>query len=823
MLFVNDKHLNIQYVLFGDRLNDNYYRSDFKPLLNDLLLTRPFTYIIPHEPLMWVSKFEGGHKYSATLRHIAFLLLFLNQGDLLNKMSDRTYYDFLRLTRLASRSYKRIFDLYIKKAIEHTVSNKTLAEIGAFLAGPNNMTDFKNTIRIPDTVINRLRSRIQNLDSRIPIFVPNDIDIIYSVQNEFDEDPLIEVVQKVLSVLNQIAEHIFIAGQALDFAKQYLSNFADVISRAIKGSTTTNEQSDSQPQDFEFVIEDEGSRMDILSTALAILYFAVHQRVTMLPKVFARHYFNSSVTLKFSLIAETPEQILDNIYIPLAYFSALSSPIKLNLRDIVGEIDTNSMIGKFVNAIVEVVNRGPFALQPLYLTLIIPGKIFIPFGGVSEFRFTIDDDTSFYGGHPKKVDVELTIQDLSNGVVMFMDQSASNNTMLRSSPGFAGMLMYDNLKKHIIEAIMATDNYGINSNERGSLLLQKITGNVYIANSHLLDLKNNNAFAEKTNKDTPLLQDFIERVIKLSDVRGAMSIGGRGVSTCRGVSKDRIIDLSRTDSLPDLTNDPCNFSTINSGAVNGLQYKCVKGIVGMGKKNITKDSIHNIMRGVASDTIRFYRTNATGLRNNPILLNQLEYHLNSGILPYFMVCQLKEHAKARGITDKEAIYKMYLMSIINLTRESRFKITETSVTGATGMFQVIQRITNQRVNNLLYPNQSPAVSRTHINRCIAMDPFIAIYNGTQHIVETYIYGKGDFDRAFLLYTGKPHADAAAKRASLAKQLYNNQKIRQEFEELYRGCDGRMTLFRGTFENLIEHYKQEWPKKHSGFVSVRKTT
>lgn len=812
MLFVNDKHLNIQYVLFGDRLNDSYYRSDFKPLLNDLLLTRPFVYIVPHEPLMWVSKFEGGHKYSSTLRHLAYLLLLLNQGDLLEKMSDRTYYDFLRLTRLASRSYKRIYDQYIKKAIEHTVGNKVLAEIGAFFAGSDNTTIFKETVRIPDAVINRLRSRIQNLDSRIPIFVPNDIDIVYSVQNDFDEDPLLDIVQKVLSFLNQLAEHLFITGQVLDFAKQYLSNFADVIASVLKGNVSA-ESKINQVQDYEFVIEDEGARMDILATTLAIVYFAIHQRVTMLPKVFTRHYFNSSVTLKFSLIAETPEQILDNIYIPLAYFSALSSPIKLNLKNIVGKIDTESMIGKFVNAIIEVVNRGPFALQPLYLTLIIPGKIFIPFGGVSEFRFTIDDDTSFYGGHPKKVDVELTIQDLSNGVVMFMDDSTANNTLLRSSPGFAGILMYDHLKKHIIEAIMATDNYGVNINERGTLLLQKITGNIYIANSHLLDLKNNSTFAEKTNQKAPLLQDFIDTVIHLPRTHVA-----GGVPSCDGIKKDRIIDFSNINSLPDLTEDPCNFSSINSRATNGLKYKCVKGIIGAGDMDLEKHSITKIMQNVAQDTIKFYRSNATGLKKNPELLRQLEQHLNNGILPYYLVCQLKYQARQRGITDEDEIYKLYLMTIVNLKYESNFRITETSESGATGMFQVVQEPTIQRINNLLYRNQKSPTSRSHINRCIAMDPFIAIYNGTQHIVESYLLGKRNLKSAFIWYTSKKYAESAKKRAAYAENLYkNNKNIRQEFEMLYRNCEYKVLAFISTFRQLLEHYRQEWPNKHSGFV------
>lgn len=813
MLFVNDKRLNIQYVLFGDRLNDSYYRSDFKPLLNDLLLTRPFTYIIPHEPLLWISKFEGGHKYSAAIRQIAFLLLFLNQGDIFEKLKDKTYYDFLRLTRLASRSYKQTFDTYIKSAVEHMASDKLMQEIGAFLAGSDNTNVFKNTIRIPEQIINRLRSRIKNLDSRIPIFVPNDIDIVYNIQNEFDEDPLMEIVQKIISLLNQVAEHIIVAGQVLDFAKQYLANFADVILAAIKGSIT---DPNSQTQDIIDSV-DESSRFDVLATITAILYFAIHQRVTMLPKVFSRHYFNSSVTLKFSLIAETPEQILDNIYIPLAYLSTFASPIKLDLRKLAGAAD-DSMIGKFVDSIINIINQGPFALQPLYLTLIIPGKIFIPYGGVSEFRFTIDDDTSFYGGHPKKVDVELTIQDLSNGVVLFMDQSTSNNSILRSSPGFAGMLMYDNLKKHIIEAIMATDNFGVNTNEQGSLLLQKITGNIYIANSYLLDMKNNNAFAEKTNTGAPVIQDFIIKHITLKSGTG----GGGGIPSCSKVGKDRTIDLSNPNALPDLTNDPCNLSSVNSGAVNGLPFKCVKGIIGAGDSDLTKTSVTSIMNNVAKDTIKFYRTNATRLKNNPVLLHQLEYFLNNGILPYYLVCQLKQSAQKRGITDKDAIYKMYIMSIVNLKFESNFRITETSVTGATSMYQVIQRPTNQRINDLLYPNQSPPVGKRHINRCIAMDPFIAIYNGSQHIAETYLSGKGNFDAAFLRYTGREYAESARKRAALAKELYNDANKRQEFESLYNNCENQMSLFRGTYETLLMHYKSEWPKKQSGFVPKKST-
>ncbi|MGC8771824.1 MAG: hypothetical protein ACP5Q5_11310, partial [Brevinematia bacterium] len=129
--------------------------------------------------------------------------------------------------------------------------------------------------------------------------------------------------------------------------------------------------------------------------------------------------------------------------IPLLYLEALALPRKyrgankilgVDTKKLVPEDDQNSQQtnnnkqdnkqdqGKITESkrnLADLLDILPIYGPPFYVSCIIPGKVFIPFGLITDMSVSYDTaGSSMIGGQPTTVKVELTITDMTD-IVMY--------------------------------------------------------------------------------------------------------------------------------------------------------------------------------------------------------------------------------------------------------------------------------------------------------------------------------------------------------------------------------------------------------------------
>lgn len=297
--------------------------------------------------------------------------------------------------------------------------------------------DFKQS----NTFNRNVSSAIQKLGKADKIFyLTSDITISTQFNTQLVEDPMVQLFQVFQQMVNSIAQNILIGATTIklagDVLESYLGELMQQISSALAGITSKLGSLEAVKDFF---------------TQLFILFGLLSDPA--LPAMLGKTTYTTQVDVTVRLYANTMANFPENVFVPLLSMFAICTP-----RNLRAELLDTNVQNKYLKAVFELLAKTSlsaiFPTSPPILSVIVPGKVYIPFAAPRSFSINISDE-SFTSGHPKYVDVQMTFVDLLPIVVF-----ASNPNISAPSynPLFGGPVnSLTDTKKQIIKKLKQLD------------------------------------------------------------------------------------------------------------------------------------------------------------------------------------------------------------------------------------------------------------------------------------------------------------------------------------------------------------------------------
>ena len=343
-----------------------------------------------------------------------------------------SYYEFLKLLRIAT-GYKGaeilktiLFDLM--NTPTHLAKNlKALSSLYGF--GESQIFMFRNDGLI--NIRNRFTQLIKLLDGKtLPVFVcsNNQINFQETFRNITAEDPIQQIVTGLHAFATKFLPGLFVNLAIAQNILLYLQNRFQTENTEVNNNresilTKTVEQYFKQ-----FVGHVVGNTADGLQKALNFLaplvYYLAYNIHLTLPKIYSYAERNLSLNLTLTFKANSAITVYENVMVPLMYLQALTLPRKL-LYDVTNQIPTTlnnqDLKPDTIKTLASFLNVMPTYGPSFYVSVVIPGKVFIPFGIIQEMTVNYNNTFgTFYSGQPIVVEVNLTIEDLTPIILNYL-------------------------------------------------------------------------------------------------------------------------------------------------------------------------------------------------------------------------------------------------------------------------------------------------------------------------------------------------------------------------------------------------------------------
>jgi hypothetical protein len=288
--------------------------------------------------------------------------------------------------------------------------------------------DTMNVIR--GVNVNKLVSSLRQ--SVLVGFLADDVDISQTITNRYSDSEL-DLDERFVQLLRQYGISVYL-GSSL--AKSII----DLI--GINKSTTTNEPTSNILTNLPETLME--------TTTLAILLSKLIKNI-QLPRVYTSTSYNCQCSITITLVANSTRQFYENIFVPSLYLTGMT--LQQAGPDYLNRFETTNRLIKDILAILQNYSQL-FAGEPHYVTLLVPGKIFIPLGIITDFNLQTSKET-FANGWPKKVTINLTVSDIANIVVATKDLKYLAQPTL---PLFTGAYFFDPIKYVLEQDISKLDN-----------------------------------------------------------------------------------------------------------------------------------------------------------------------------------------------------------------------------------------------------------------------------------------------------------------------------------------------------------------------------
>jgi hypothetical protein len=263
-------------------------------------------------------------------------------------------------------------------------------------------------------------------------FLADNVDISQTITNRYSDSEL-DLDERFVRLLRQYGISVYL-GSSL--AKSII----DLI--GINKSTTTNEPTSNILTNLPETLME--------TATLAILLSKLIKNI-QLPRVYTSTSYNCQCSITITLVANSTRQFYENIFVPSLYLTGMT--LQQAGPDYLNRFETSNSLIKNILAILQNYSQL-FAGEPHYVTLLVPGKIFIPLGIITDFNLQTSKET-FANGWPKKVTINLTVSDIANIVVATKDLKYLAQPTL---PLFTGAYFFDPIKYVLEQNISELDN-----------------------------------------------------------------------------------------------------------------------------------------------------------------------------------------------------------------------------------------------------------------------------------------------------------------------------------------------------------------------------
>jgi hypothetical protein len=161
-------------------------------------------------------------------------------------------------------------------------------------------------------------------------------------------------------------------------------------------------------------------------------------------------------------VANSFNEFVENILVPLIGLYMISAPTLWS-----------DYWSKNDDAISQFLNSGTFLSRlftapPYMFSCLVPGQVFIPLAAVQNISFTPSKET-FISGHPKYVDVHMTVIDL---VPVLLFSSTTEDGTPSFNPLAGGFQAPSSYRKRFIQELMKLENeFQVKENAQKILVL----------------------------------------------------------------------------------------------------------------------------------------------------------------------------------------------------------------------------------------------------------------------------------------------------------------------------------------------------------------
>lgn len=278
--------------------------------------------------------------------------------------------------------------------------------------------------------VNKLVSSLRQ--SVLVGFLADDVDISQTITNRYSDSEL-DLDERFIRLLRQYGISVYL-GSSLAKA------ITDLI--GINKSTTTNEPTSNILTNLPEALME--------TATLAILLSKLIKNI-QLPRVYTSTSYNCQCSITITLAANSARQFYENIFVPSLYLVGMT--LQQAGPDYLNRFETTNRLIKDILAILQNYSQL-FVGEPHYVTLLVPGKIFIPLGIITDFNLQTSKET-FANGWPKKVTINLTVSDIANIVVSTKDLKYLAPP---TSPLFTGAYFFDPIKYVLEQNLSELDN-----------------------------------------------------------------------------------------------------------------------------------------------------------------------------------------------------------------------------------------------------------------------------------------------------------------------------------------------------------------------------
>lgn len=384
-----------------------------RQVYKDTIITSDICYLLPLDPI----NINLGQLTTIQSILLIGLLTALDLNKTKVKLSASNVFEFYKLTRSVGGRAR----YYNDKIAQYVLS----------LSGNSEKLKRFDTMDVIKGVnVNKLVSSLRQ--SVLVGFLADDVDISQTITNRYSDSEL-DLDERFVRLLRQYGISVYL-GSSL------AKSITDLI--GINKSTTTNEPTsnilNSLPE-------------TLMETAtLAILLSKLIKNI-QLPRVYTSTSYNCQCSITITLVANSTRQFYENIFVPSLYLAGMT--LQQAGPDYLNRFETTNRLIKDILAILQNYSQL-FAGEPHYVTLLVPGKIFIPLGIITDFNLQTSKET-FANGWPKKVTINLTVSDIANIVVATKDLKYLAQP---TSPLFTGAYFFDPIKYILEQDISELDN-----------------------------------------------------------------------------------------------------------------------------------------------------------------------------------------------------------------------------------------------------------------------------------------------------------------------------------------------------------------------------
>ncbi|MBD6956123.1 MAG: hypothetical protein F9Y92_05735 [Thermoplasmatales archaeon] len=375
-----------------------------------------------------------------------------------------TYYTLLHLMRIRTKhSGQELLNEVIQTIIKQPKAVEI--KVGQFF----DVMYGKHIFKLNEPGLNLLQKRLsliaKSQNHIIPVLCVSDADLAFNEKfdNEYGPDPMKSTLNGIIGTMQNLSAWLLFG-----------TTFFNIIAEKMADKGTTSPPTGTDSNDSGFIgkifntIENaissvftagartaSGAANSINAYAhkvlIPLMYYTSMQYKISLPHIYTNSERRATVTLNLKLRANSVYEFYDNIVIPLLYLEALALPRKYRGADKILGVDTKKLVpeddqkpqqtddkkqdkkqdnkqnnkqdqGKITESkknLADLLDILPIYGPPFYVSCIIPGKVFIPFGLITDMNVSYDTaGSSMIGGQPTTVKVELTITDMTD-IVMY--------------------------------------------------------------------------------------------------------------------------------------------------------------------------------------------------------------------------------------------------------------------------------------------------------------------------------------------------------------------------------------------------------------------